>query len=176
MVDAVQGGDDEHLREELGDLLLQVVFHAGSRTSATTRPGRSMTWPTASWHKLVRRHPHVFARPDDGSAPLQADDVDLAWKALKAAEKQRSGVLDGVPMAQPSLLLAAALVSRADDGAIAAVEPTDLGVDAQRWGDHLLGLVAAAAARGRRSRGRAAAAVRRAAERLDAGRCRHERP
>jgi XTP/dITP diphosphohydrolase len=101
--DALERGDLEHLREELGDLLLQIVFHA--RISSET-----------SWDiddvagdlvdKLVRRHPHVFA-----GAP--ADDLEGTWEALKAAEKGRVSVTEGIPLGQPALALAAKLQRRA---------------------------------------------------------------
>ena len=101
--EALENDDEAHLREELGDLLLQVVFHA--RIAAET-----------SWDiddvagdlvdKLVRRHPHVFA-----GAP--ADDLEGTWDALKAAEKGRTSVTEGVPLGQPALSLAAKLQRRA---------------------------------------------------------------
>ena len=99
---ALEEGDTEALREELGDLLLQVVFHA--------RIASEQSWSIDDVagdlvDKLVRRHPHVFA---GGSA----DDLEGSWEALKAAEKDRSSVTDGVPMTQPALMLAAKLQRR----------------------------------------------------------------
>jgi XTP/dITP diphosphohydrolase len=101
--EALENGDLEHLREELGDLLLQVVFHA--RIAAET------TWDIDDVagdlvDKLVRRHPHVFA-----GAP--ADDLEGSWEALKAAEKGRVSITEGVPLGQPALTLAAKLQRRA---------------------------------------------------------------
>lgn len=101
--DALERGDSEHLREELGDLLLQVVFHA--RISSET--GWDVDDVAGDLvDKLVRRHPHVFE-----GAP--ADDLEGSWEALKAAEKGRVSVTEGVPLGQPALSLAAKLQRRA---------------------------------------------------------------
>jgi XTP/dITP diphosphohydrolase len=101
--DALERGDLEHLREELGDLLLQIVFHA--RISSETGWGIDEVAGDLV-DKLVRRHPHVFA-----GAP--ADDLEGSWEALKAAEKGRVSVTEGVPLGQPALTLAAKLQRRA---------------------------------------------------------------
>ena len=101
--DALERGDLEHLREELGDLLLQIVFHA--RISSETGWGIDDVAGDLV-DKLVRRHPHVFA-----GAP--ADDLEGSWEALKAAEKGRVSVTEGVPLGQPALSLAAKLQRRA---------------------------------------------------------------
>lgn len=101
--EALENDDLEHLREELGDLLLQIVFHA--------RIASDTSWDIDDVagdlvDKLVRRHPHVFA---GGSA----DDLEGSWEALKAAEKGRVSVTEGVPLGQPALTLAAKLQRRA---------------------------------------------------------------
>jgi XTP/dITP diphosphohydrolase len=101
--EALENGDADHLREELGDLLLQIVFHA--RISAETGWGIDEVAGDLV-DKLVRRHPHVFA-----GAP--ADDLEASWEALKAAEKGRVSVTEGVPLGQPALSLAAKLQRRA---------------------------------------------------------------
>jgi XTP/dITP diphosphohydrolase len=101
--DALERGDLDHLREELGDLLLQIVFHA--RISSET--GWDIDDVAGDLvDKLVRRHPHVFE-----GAP--ADDLEGTWDALKAAEKGRVSVTEGVPLGQPALALAAKLQRRA---------------------------------------------------------------
>jgi len=101
--DALERNDLDHLREELGDLLLQIVFHA--RISSET--GWDIDDVAGDLvDKLVRRHPHVFA-----GAP--ADDLEGSWEALKAAEKGRVSVTEGVPLGQPALTLAAKLQRRA---------------------------------------------------------------
>ena len=101
--EALETGNLEHLREELGDLLLQIAFHA--RISSET--GWDIDDVAGDLvDKLVRRHPHVFA-----GAP--ADDLEGSWEALKAVEKGRTSVTDGIPLGQPALLLAAKLQRRA---------------------------------------------------------------
>ncbi len=101
--EALENDDSTHLREELGDLLLQIVFHA--RISAETGWGIDDVAGDLV-DKLVRRHPHVFA-----GAP--ADDLEGSWEALKAAEKGRVSVTEGIPLGQPALSLAAKLQRRA---------------------------------------------------------------
>jgi len=112
LLEAIESGDPDAIREELGDVLLQVVFHA--QIAADN--------PTAAQHfdiddvaagiiaKLVRRHPHVFADAKvSGSAEVLAN-----WDQLKAAEKpERSGPFDGVPAAQPALAYVENLQARA---------------------------------------------------------------
>lgn len=106
--EAIVSGDDEHLREELGDVLLQVVFHA----QIAADDGRFDIDAVAGGivDKLVRRHPNVFA---DATA-TDAAGVMANWEQLKAAEKpERVGPFDGVVTAQPALPLAAAMQRRA---------------------------------------------------------------
>ncbi|MEV4014805.1 MazG family protein [Nonomuraea angiospora] len=108
VLETIEQGDYPALREELGDLLLQVVFHA--RVAADF----DMDDVAAGIvEKLVRRHPHVF-----GSVRAEsADEVSDNWDAIKAAEraaKGRESALDGVPMGQPALSLAAQLLRRAE--------------------------------------------------------------
>ncbi|MET7328575.1 MazG family protein [Nonomuraea sp. NPDC005650] len=108
VLETIEQGDYPALREELGDLLLQVVFHA------RVAEGFDMDDVAAGIvEKLVRRHPHVF-----GSVRVEnADQVSDNWDAIKAAEraaKGRESVLEGVPMGQPALSLAAQLLRRAE--------------------------------------------------------------
>ena len=99
--EALEEGDDVALREELGDVLLQVVFHARIASEAGWTVDDVADDLVA---KLVRRHPHVFAG-------TSADDLEGSWERLKAAEGRTA--VSGVPMGQPSLALAAALQRRA---------------------------------------------------------------
>lgn len=105
VVDAVETGTDDDLREELGDLLLQIAFHAeiaserGVFTIDDVARGIS--------DKLVARHPHVFAGED---AP---DDLNAVWEQRKKAEKNRTSSLDGIPQSLPVLARANKVVSRA---------------------------------------------------------------
>jgi XTP/dITP diphosphohydrolase len=108
VLETIEDGDYPALREELGDLLLQVVFHA------RVADDFDMDDVAAGIvEKLVRRHPHVF-----GSVRAEtADEVNDNWETIKAAERAAKGsrsLLDGVPMGQPALSLAAQLVRRAE--------------------------------------------------------------
>jgi XTP/dITP diphosphohydrolase len=121
-LDALESGDRAALREELGDVLLQVMFHA--RVAAERTDGTGFTIDDVAdgiVSKLVRRHPHVFA----DVAVSGADDVKRNWDQIKAAEREaKSGAptsaLDGVPLSQPALALAAQLQRRAERAGIPA--------------------------------------------------------
>ena len=104
-LEAIESEDYVHLREELGDLLLQVYFHA--RVAAEAGEGGFTIDDVAGGivDKLVHRHPHVFARSADAD-PVTRTDVESSWEVLKAREKGRGSVLDGVPLALPALALA----------------------------------------------------------------------
>ena len=102
---ALEDDDRTGLREELGDVLLQVAFHARLAQEHTVDAFSIDEVAGDLVDKLVRRHPHVFA---GGSA----DDLEGSWEAHKAAEKGRTSVTDGVPLSQPALLLAAKLQRR----------------------------------------------------------------
>jgi tetrapyrrole methylase family protein/MazG family protein/ATP diphosphatase len=98
VVDAIDRKNMKDLREELGDLLLQIVFQS---ELAKEHFGIDDVI-TSICEKLVRRHPHVFG---EGKAS-DAGEVREQWEALKAKEKKDRGVLDGVPVAMPALLRA----------------------------------------------------------------------
>jgi XTP/dITP diphosphohydrolase len=113
---ALEDADPAALREELGDVLMQVVFHARVAEDATDGDvdaggGRFDVDEVAAGiaSKLVRRHPHVFG---DVSV-ADADEVVANWDAIKKAEKGRRSVTEGVPLTQPALSLAAKLQKRA---------------------------------------------------------------
>ena len=114
VLDAIEEGDPEHLREELGDLLLQVVFHAQLAEDAgdfdVDGVARAIT------EKLVRRHPHVFGDLQVASA----GEVVRNWEAIKREEEGRTDPLAGIPSALPALQLAAKLQKRAPAGGLAA--------------------------------------------------------
>jgi XTP/dITP diphosphohydrolase len=108
---ALEDGDTGALREELGDVLLQVAFHA--RLAEELPDGQRWTIDDVAGDlvdKLVRRHPHVFSPSATGA--VGAEELERSWDALKAAEKGRASVTEGVPLAQPALSLAAKLQRR----------------------------------------------------------------
>jgi XTP/dITP diphosphohydrolase len=110
VLEAIESDDIDLLREELGDLLLQVLFHA--RLAEELPAERAFSIEDVAGDladKLVRRHPHVFGAADAADAAA----VNENWERQKIAEKGRMSVADGVPLAQPALALAAKLVSRA---------------------------------------------------------------
>jgi len=140
-LEAIESDDLGHLQEELGDLLLQVCFHA---RIASEEPGGFDVDDVARGiaEKLVYRHPHVFA----GLEVADADEVNRNWETLKAAEKQRSSPVEGIPVALPALAYADKVLSRlpaaeSHTTAKPAVETDDLG-------ERLLALVAEARSRG----------------------------
>ncbi|MCW2831044.1 MAG: hypothetical protein JWP31_1736 [Aeromicrobium sp.] len=112
-LEALDSGDSDHLREELGDLLMQIVFHARIAAEAMdSDDGWDIDDVAAGIaEKLIYRNPHVFA---DGDATT-ADEVDAAWQRLKATEKRRGSVHDGIPATLPALAYADKVVSRIGD-------------------------------------------------------------
>ncbi|MGW6709690.1 nucleoside triphosphate pyrophosphohydrolase [Streptomyces sp. NPDC054956] len=143
LVEAIEAGDRDELREELGDVLLQVVFHA--RIAEEGGPGEEDEpfsiddVAGALVEKLIHRHPHVFG---DATAETP-EDVHAHWQRTKQVEKQRESVTDGIPLGQPALALAAKLAGRARAGAVPVELPRGEGV-----GYELLELAARAEAAG----------------------------
>lgn len=112
--DAVESGDFAALREELGDVLMQVAFHA---VVAAERGEDGFTVDDVAAglvDKLIRRHPHVFAEADVSGAA----EVEVNWDVIKKEEKGDRPLLAGVPFSQPALLEAAQLVRRARKGGV----------------------------------------------------------
>lgn len=117
-VEAIDSGDSDHLREELGDLLMQVVFHAAIADSDGEGWDLDDVARTIT-EKLVHRNPHVFGDVEVASVA----DVEANWQRLKAERQQRAGVLEGLPAALPALLFADKVLGRVD----APIEGDDLG-------------------------------------------------
>lgn len=155
-VEAIDANDSEAMCEELGDLLLQVVFHA---RISQEQPGG---WDIDAvidgiTQKLIRRHPHVFV--DDsvqqGNQVHTSADVEIGWHERKAKEKKRDSVTEGIPEALPALMRAQKLISRSKS--VAMPDPTylsqtnqlmaDLSTEEQ-LGDYLFALVSSASSRG----------------------------
>lgn len=143
-LEAIESGNDDDLREELGDLLLQVMFHARIAEERSTTPWSVDDVAAGVAQKLVRRHPHVFG---DATATT-ASDVEAGWEALKRAEKQRTSAVDGVPLAQPALSLASKLVHRAEKAGVDVPVP-DVDLPDVRTADEIGDALLALAARSR---------------------------
>ena len=114
-LEAMDQGDLGSLREELGDLLLQVVFHA--RIAQESDPTFSLdAIAQGVVDKLVRRHPHVFT----DLVVTTNEELEANWAKIKEEEKQRESVTDGVPQAMPALQLATQLIYRARKSGVVA--------------------------------------------------------
>ncbi|MGO2745478.1 MazG nucleotide pyrophosphohydrolase domain-containing protein [Microbacterium sp.] len=154
VIEAVEGGTRADLREELGDLLWQVLFHAAIAAQDPDDPFDIDDVARTLTEKMVRRHPHVFG----DEVATTPEEVLVHWNAAKAAEKRaRTSVLDGVPRGMPALALAqktlgrAARVGAGDDVALAAHDAAEIGAapeSEEELGDMLLMLSAAARANG----------------------------
>jgi len=136
--EAIEDGDRAALLEELGDVLLQVVFHAAI-AAGEPDPFDLDDVARAVADKLIRRHPHIFegAGPDPA---MTAEESHRRWDQMKAAEKARGSVLDGIPVAQPALARAQKVVARAERGGVVPAQPADTA----SLGGQLLALVKAA--------------------------------
>jgi XTP/dITP diphosphohydrolase len=120
VLEAIETGDLALLREELGDLLLQVLFHARITEELPSDQAFSIEDVAGDLvDKLVRRHPHVFAGADAGDAAT----LNETWERQKVSEKGRTSATDGVPLGQPALALAAKLVARAERAHLAVAPP-----------------------------------------------------
>ena len=113
VLETIDKQDDGKLREELGDLLLQILFHAQIAAERQVFSIEDVMQLLSD--KLVRRHPHVFGPKGDGA--LTPDQVYSNWEQIKKSERQQSGrsesVLDGVPKTLPALLRAFQIQARA---------------------------------------------------------------
>jgi XTP/dITP diphosphohydrolase len=159
-LEAIETGDRHHLREELGDLLLQVVFHSRIAQEDPDEPWSVDDVAGDIVAKLVRRHPHVFA---SAKGVETAADVEASWHARKAAEKGRRSAVEGVPPALPALALAAKLMHRAASHGV-LVDPAD----DEGLGSRLMLAVAEAQAAGLDAEAELRAAARRYADRVRA--------
>ncbi|NEB03237.1 nucleoside triphosphate pyrophosphohydrolase [Streptomyces sp. SID13726] len=139
LVEAIEEGDRDELREELGDVLLQVVFHARIAQDDPETPFSIDDVAGGIVSKLIHRHPHVFG-DETATTP---EEVKAHWLRTKAMEKQRDSVTEGVPLGQPGLALAAKLSSRARTAGLEVPLPQGDGI-----GYELLALAARAETEG----------------------------
>jgi XTP/dITP diphosphohydrolase len=109
-IDSVDANDREGMREELGDVLLQVYFHSRIAQDHPTDPFSIEDVAQAIADKLIRRHPHVF----EGLQVSGTEEIIDNWEEIKAKEKGRTSALDGVALAQPALPLVEKLLYRAE--------------------------------------------------------------
>ncbi len=171
-IEAIESGDRDHLREELGDLLLQVVFHARIASEQLDEGFDIDDVAGGIVEKLIRRHPHVFAGTPSGAdgaeagdaeaggaeagERLSAHDVESRWETLKAREKGRASAVDGIPLGLPALSLADKVITRVRRS---GPQPASVSTSstsgtakppytAESLGDALFALVAAASAAG----------------------------
>jgi XTP/dITP diphosphohydrolase len=143
-IEAVENNDREAMLEELGDLLLQVYFHSRIAEEDQVSPFNIEDVARAVADKLVRRHPHVFGE----SKVSSSKEVLENWEVQKAAEKGRTSIIDGVPLAQPALPLAAKILYRMKkfDSTIPVDKPVKISdqINQEQFGELLLGVIAQA--------------------------------
>ncbi|MEO6472662.1 MAG: MazG family protein [Aeromicrobium sp.] len=131
-LESLDSGNSEHLLEELGDLLMQVVFHARIAAEAEGWDIDSVAEGIVA--KLIYRNPHVFG----DEVVTSADEVDAQWQRLKKVEKARASPLDGIPVEMPALAFADKVLGRIGDVAVSGND----------FGSRLLALVQQARAEG----------------------------
>lgn len=174
-VEAIETNDVAHLREELGDVLLQVVFH--SRIASEAEGWGIDDVAQGIIDKLVDRHPHVFDSGADATKADTPEQVEASWHALKAREKGRASIADGIPAALPALLQAGKVLNRSAGvadrlpplpGARAAATALPEGRTEDDLGDLLLAIVSLSRARGMDAESALRAATRRRADSIRA--------
>ena len=147
-VDAVQAGNRVDMREELGDVLLQVYFHARMAQEHPTDPFSIEDVARGIADKLIRRHPHVF----EGVEVRDSQEVLENWEEIKKKEKGRTSPLDGVAMSQPALPLIEKLLYRAEKYNVEVRTPDSVSIDGaadeSAVGQALLAVIAWAHANG----------------------------
>ena len=124
-VDAVQSDNRVHMREELGDVLLQVYFHARMAQEHPTDPFSIEDVAQGIADKLIRRHPHVF----EGVEVRDSQEVLENWEEIKKKEKGRTSPLDGVAMSQPALPLIEKLLYRAEKYNVEVKTPDSVSIN-----------------------------------------------
>ena len=129
-IDAIETDDREGMREELGDVLLQVYFHSGIAQDHPTDPFSIEDVARGIADKLISRHPHVFENLEVSGT----EEIIENWEAIKAREKGRTSAIDGIAMSQPALPLVSKILYRADkynvEVEIPAFDTTEAATDA----------------------------------------------
>ena len=147
-VDAVQSGNRVDMREELGDVLLQVYFHSRMAEEHPTDPFSIEDVAQGIADKLIRRHPHVF----EGVQVRDSQEVLENWEEIKKNEKGRTSPVDGVAMSQPALPLIEKLLYRAEKYGVDVPVPDSVTIsgtaDEELVGQALLAVIAWARANG----------------------------
>lgn len=140
-IEAVEKSDRADMREELGDLLLQIYFHSRIAQEHPEDPFNIDDVAKGVADKLISRHPHVFGEVKVNSSK----EVHANWERIKNEEKGRTQFDEGVPLAQPALALAAKLILRAEKNGLKkpeATAPTSSALDKEvALGDALLALI-----------------------------------
>ena len=147
LIDAIEAGDDLEMAEELGDLLLQVVFHCQLASERGVFDFEKVTRVLVE--KLIRRHPHVFGQ----TKVKNVDEVWANWEQIKRAEKQgtrheRPSALDGIPRHLPALARAEKLVKKARKAKLLPAAPVARRLTKPALAKALFTLAAQAQARG----------------------------
>lgn len=161
LLDAIEGDDRAALREELGDVLLQVLFHARIAAEHEADPFDVEAVSAELVDKLVGRHPHVFA---DGEAVHNAEHQQVRWEELKQTEKRRESIVDGVALGQPAAALAGKLGQRSGRAGV----PLDLFPGGDSEAQRMFRIAAVARRAGVDPEGELRAVAKRFAERIRA--------
>ena len=154
LVEAIESGNREQILEELGDVLYQVIFHSDLAQSGSLGESFSIQdVAELSTKKMKGRHPHVFGTPEELERykATSGEEVMQNWDAHKQREKpERESVLDGIPKALPSLMLAEKVIGKAQSlGVLGKDEPSPIAIgDEDQLGALLLALVLAAKSKG----------------------------
>jgi len=147
-IEAVENNDKADMKEELGDLLLQVYFHSRMAEEDIDSPFDIEDVAKGVADKLIRRHPHVFGETKVGSS----EEVLENWESQKAAEKGRTSLIDGVPLAQPALSLATKIIYRINklDAQLPISKSVSISpeITEDQFGELLVGLIAQAVEKG----------------------------
>lgn len=144
LVQAIEDDDAPAMREELGDVLLQVLFHSRVASETASADGGFDIDDVATGlvDKLVRRHPYVFGGPDERETLTPAEQ-QVRWDELKRAEHAKPSPLDGVALGQPAVALAGKLGARSAKYGVEVALPAGESV-----GEQIFRLAFAAGARG----------------------------